>query len=120
MIATGGREGRLVIHDLRTPLSSVLAWRNQPQQVLSRKGTNQNISITGLASFHDQLIATDSNTDRLSFYDLRKPELLVYACCFESEDQKRKGSTSLQIVDSTVLVNNMTNQVLAYKLADVT
>ena len=59
--------------------------------------------------------------DRLSFYDLRKPELLVYACCFEGEEAKRKGNTSLQICDNrSVITNNMSNQVVEYRLSDVT
>jgi len=39
----------------------------------------------------------------------------VLACSLESEN-KRKGTTSLQIVNNRVIVNNMSNQVLSYNL----
>ena len=76
--------------------------------MLTKKGTNSPISITGLVSFNDQLISSESNTDKLSFYDLRKPEILLYACSLESDNNpNRKGTSSLKINDSKLVVNNM-------------
>jgi WD40 repeat protein len=87
--------------------------------VLTKRATNQNASITGVASFHDQLITTDSITDRLSFYDLRKPELLINVCTFENPDSKRKGHTSLQLSENKIVCNNMSNCVVVHKVGSI-
>jgi len=39
IVATGGREGRLAVHDLRCETPKVMAWRNTAQQILTKKGT---------------------------------------------------------------------------------
>lgn len=92
IVATGGREGRIVIHDIRcadstiSTLGTVLSWKNVAvQQILSKKANPTSVSITGLASFGDQVIATDSHTDNLSFYDLRKPTSLLFVCSIDRD-----------------------------------
>lgn len=64
----------------------MLAWRNASnQQVLTSRVNSQNASITGLTSFGDQVISIESHSDKLSFYDLRRPDALIYVCSLERD-----------------------------------
>jgi hypothetical protein len=78
VFASGGRDGKIVVHDLRTP--EQVSEFTFTQQVfgagsnLARKRslTLQKPSITGLASVLDyHLVSCESTTEVLSFFDLR-------------------------------------------------
>lgn len=44
---------------------------------------------------------------------------MLYACNLESENKSRKGTSSLKINDSKLIVNNMQGQVLVYELSNL-
>ena len=63
VVVTGGREGRIVVHDIRQKdagsitlnKSTVISWRNASNQlVLTNRINSQSASITGLTSYGDQ------------------------------------------------------------------
>ena len=54
--------------------------------MIGKKGNNQPVSVTGLAVFGDQLIATDSHSERIAFYDLRKAGSLLFVCNLEPSE----------------------------------
>jgi WD40 repeat protein len=71
------------------------------------------------------VIATDSHTDNLTFYDLRKPTSLLNVCSLNRDfagklelnpSQFKKGSSSLHLTGTKLTVNSMSSQVLQYDL----
>ena len=97
VVVTGGRDSKIAVYDIRQrqvalqmanqePEGAVLSWRNaSTQQILTKKVNTQHASVTGLASYHDQLISIESHSDKLAFHDLRKPSALIFVCNLDKD-----------------------------------
>ena len=121
--------------------NSVIAWCNASnQQVLVTKIMSQNASITGLTSYGDQIISIESHSDRLSFYDLRRPDALIYVCSLErdfydffpeiqaqqsvndncsstsnnskSQNMRKQGNSSIHLTGNLLTINSLGNEVI--------
>lgn len=71
--------------------------------MLTNRANSQNASITGLTSSGDQVISIESHSDKLGFYDLRRPDSLLYVCSLEREFYEyfpEEGSNSMAITDA--------------------
>lgn len=77
------------------------------------------VSVTGLASFGDQLIAVDSHSEKLAFYDMRKNSNLTFLSNMEpsefyqgfSSQKKKVGHTSISITEQHLVTNSMDNHI---------
>ena len=89
--------------------------------------------MTGLASFGDQLISIESHSDKLAFYDLRKPSALIFVCNLDKDfynsenteqsaraSQIKQGNSSLHIEGSKLTMTTMSNTVLIFDLQTIT
>lgn len=88
IVATGGRDGKIFIYDLRIRQPGVahfnlMAEHFFNQQLFSRKSgkycprkyEKPSIpSVTGLAFYGNQLVSIESHSDTISFFDLREVE----------------------------------------------
>ena len=96
---------------------------------MTKKVNTQSASVTGLASYGDQLISIESHSDKLAFHDLRKPNAFIFVCNLdkdfyntETTEQSmrarvtKQGNSSLHIENSQLTVNSMSNSVLVFNL----